>query len=283
MVFVYDANGTPLGLKYRNSTYAQSTWDSYWYERNLQGDIVAIYDNSNVKLVSYTYDAWGNHIVTPYNDGLSIVPVANNPIRYRGYYYDTDLGLYYLQTRYYDSNIGRFINADGYISTGTGLLGYNMYAYCNNNPVMYVDPSGTISFLLGVAIVVVGYAIISNVANVIESENTVKNSTVEPMDNDEYKNLSDPEGDTHNLSEDKKIAYIRAYRENHNDTFSKNWTESEMLREMEYHEKFYKIVVFLGSDPDKEGSLADRLEHVDFEENQTLKTYLRRFFGNVIP
>ena len=67
---------------------------------------------------------------------------ANNPLRYRGYYYDTDLGLYYLQTRYYDSNTGRFINADGYISTGTGLLGYNMYAYCNNNPVMYVDSAG---------------------------------------------------------------------------------------------------------------------------------------------
>ena len=88
------------------------------------------------QLVSYTYDAWGNHVVTPYNDGENIIAVANNPIRYRGYYYDTDLGLYYLQTRYYDSNIGRFINADGYISTGTGLLGYNMYAYCNNNHVM---------------------------------------------------------------------------------------------------------------------------------------------------
>ena len=95
MVFIYDANGVPLGLKYRNSTYAQSVWDSYWYERNLHGDIVAIYDNSNVKLVSYTYDAWGDHVVTHHNGGNSILAITSNPIRYRGYYYDTDLGLCY--------------------------------------------------------------------------------------------------------------------------------------------------------------------------------------------
>ena len=123
-------------------------------QRNLQGDITAVYSETGTKLVSYTYDAWGNHVVTPYNDGENIIAVANNPIRYRGYYYDTDLGLYYLQTRYYDSNIGRFINADGYISTGTGILGYNMYAYCNNNPVMYVDPSGEIIILIAIVVVV---------------------------------------------------------------------------------------------------------------------------------
>lgn len=66
--------------------------------------------------------------------------VVNDCLCYRDYCYDVDLGLYYLKTRYYDSNIGRFINADGYVSTGTGLIGCNMYAYCNNNPVMYVDP-----------------------------------------------------------------------------------------------------------------------------------------------
>ena len=65
-----------------------------------------------------------------------------NPFRYRGYYYDTDTGLYYLQSRYYVPQWGRFLNADGYVSTGTGLLGYNMYAYCNNNPVMNVDYTG---------------------------------------------------------------------------------------------------------------------------------------------
>ncbi len=65
-----------------------------------------------------------------------------NPFRYRGYYYDYDTGLYYLQSRYYNPQRGRFLNADGYVSTGTGLPGYNMYAYCNNNPVMGYDPNG---------------------------------------------------------------------------------------------------------------------------------------------
>ena len=69
-----------------------------------------------------------------------------NPFRYRGYYYDTETGLYYLQSRYYNPQWGRFLNADGLVSTGQGLLGYNMYAYCNNNPVMYVDPTGFYSW-----------------------------------------------------------------------------------------------------------------------------------------
>ena len=146
MVFIYDANGVPLGLKYRNSTYAQSVWDSYWYERNLQGDIVAIYNDSNVKLASYTYDAWGNHGVTYHNGGNSILAIISNPIRYRGYYYDTDLGLYYLQTRYYDSNIGRFINADSALYCN--MLGYNMYVYCYNSPVIHIDPYGTDAILI---------------------------------------------------------------------------------------------------------------------------------------
>ena len=67
---------------------------------------------------------------------------ALNPLRYRSYVYDTETGYYYLQSRYYDPEIGRFINADGYVSTGQGLLGNNMFAYCNNNPVIYEDASG---------------------------------------------------------------------------------------------------------------------------------------------
>ena len=150
MVFLYNDMGVPIGMRYRTTEYAQFAWDTYWFERNLQGDITAIYNASGTKLVSYKYDAWGNHTPAYSNGGASIVPIVNNPLRYRGYYYDADLGLYYLQSRYYDSNTGRFINADGYISTGTGLIGYNMYAYCNNNPVMYVDYSGT--SLIGIAI-----------------------------------------------------------------------------------------------------------------------------------
>ena len=133
----------PIGMHYRTSSYSSGKWDVYWFERNLHGDVVAIYNNSNTKLASYLYDAWGNHTVTYHNGGGSLTAIVNNPIRYRGYYYDIDLGLYYLQTRYYDSNIGRFINADGVISGANGSLhGFNLYAYCFNNPVLLTDSSG---------------------------------------------------------------------------------------------------------------------------------------------
>jgi len=90
-------------------------------------------------MASYVYDAWGN--ITYQNGTMASV----NPFRYRGYYYDTETGFYYLQTRYYDPTICRFINADNYelvaeLSCDAGQL--NMYAYCNNNPIMYTDESG---------------------------------------------------------------------------------------------------------------------------------------------
>ena len=69
--------------------------------------------------------------------------IANvNPIRYRGYFYDSETKLYYCNSRYYDPQIKRFINADELLSTGTGFLGYNMFAYCNNNPVLFTDSEG---------------------------------------------------------------------------------------------------------------------------------------------
>ena len=111
------------------------------FEKNLQGDVVAVYNSSGTKLASYTYDAWGK-VTTTYSNGGASTGARYNPFRYRGYYYDDDTGLYYLNTRYYDPSMGRFINADIYVSTGQGIIGNNMYAYCNNNPVMYVDING---------------------------------------------------------------------------------------------------------------------------------------------
>ena len=91
---------------------------------------------SGTAVATYTYDAWGN--VLSATGTLASV----NPLRYRGYYYDEETKLYYLQSRYYDPAIGRFINADGYVSSGQGFVGCNMFAYCNNNPVIFSDPSG---------------------------------------------------------------------------------------------------------------------------------------------
>ena len=116
-------------------------------------------------MLQYTYNAWGNFVTTYHNDCTSSNPANFNPYRYRGYYYDAELEMYYLQSRYYDPVIGRFISADGiaYLGAGGALLGYNLFAYCGNNPVMGYDPEGTVNwkgFWCGVGITAIGAGII---------------------------------------------------------------------------------------------------------------------------
>ena len=149
--FLYDASGRAVGMWYENANGARSR---YFYERNLQGDIVAIVNNLGEIRATYTYDAWGNCTVTNapgYGVGTA------NPIRYRGYYQDTETGFYFLQTRYYDPEVKRFINADCLFVAGNPLTGSNMYAYCSGNPVMRVDPTGMASgwAVIGQALVMV--------------------------------------------------------------------------------------------------------------------------------
>ena len=132
-----------MGMQYRRSSMAAGEFYTFWFEKNRQGDIVAVYNSAGIKVVSYAYDAWGNCIVTNHNISGTNSYANLNPFRYRGYYYDSELGFYYLNSRYYDPAVGRFINADTLVSTGQGLLGYNMFAYCGNNPVMRLDPYGS--------------------------------------------------------------------------------------------------------------------------------------------
>ena len=118
--------------------------------------MIAIYNTEGDLQCKYNYDAWGNHrignarneliydsatgvIATGYESHIAIL----NPIRYRGYYYDIETGLYYLQSRYYDATLCRFLNRDNvnYLEPES-IHGINLYAYCNNNPVMFADPSG---------------------------------------------------------------------------------------------------------------------------------------------
>ncbi len=134
---MYTHNGL-VGLTYNGAQYR--------YVKNIQGDIIAILDSSNDVVAKYVYDAWGNHAVCDASGSniSSGTHIANiNPFRYRGYYYDTELDLYYLNSRYYDPNTGRFINADtiDYLDPES-INGLNLYAYCLNNPVMYCDPTG---------------------------------------------------------------------------------------------------------------------------------------------
>ena len=127
--FTYDANGTPLTISYGNSVY--------YYVTNLQGDVIEILDSSGNTVGAYTYDAWGVCEAQIF-DTVEFY----NPLRYRGYVYDEETGLYYLQSRYYNPELGRFLNADVFYSTGQGLLGNNMFAYCGNNPINMSDQSG---------------------------------------------------------------------------------------------------------------------------------------------
>ena len=132
--FIYDESGRPFALNY--SPNGDGNFTMYYYILNLQGDVVKLVTASRETVASYEYDAWGD-VLSQSGEMASI-----NPLRYRGYYYDSETGFYYLQSRYYDSVNHRFINADSYASTGQGFIGANMFAYCNNNPVIYADPTG---------------------------------------------------------------------------------------------------------------------------------------------
>lgn len=178
-VYLYDSTGAPIGFQYRASTYAEDVWDNYYYEKNLQGDIVAIYDDNGNKILSYRYDAYGIPSSPNYETGEGST-ATKNPFRYRGYYYDSDLGLYYLQSRYYDAITGRFISPDSYISTGQGILGNNMFAYCNNNPVNNVDYTGEFPWLL-VGSALIGYAIYTIVLSAVFSDITEEDEFMEQV------------------------------------------------------------------------------------------------------
>ena len=134
--FIYDESSM-IGFEYSNDTNESV----YYYQRNLLGDVIAIYDTTGNKVVEYAYDAWGNCTIK--GTTTNYVVAHANPIRYRGYYYDEDTKLYYLNARYYSPEFRRFISPDhtSYLDS-ENVNGLNLYCYCNNDPVNYCDPSG---------------------------------------------------------------------------------------------------------------------------------------------
>ena len=139
MFFYYDSAGNPIAFSYKGCMH--------YYVKNLQSDIIRVVNEAGNTVASYEYDAWGkllaakNYYGVPVTDPNSIVLV--NPLRYRGYVYDDETGLYYLQSRYYDPTTCRFINADVYCDTQSGYpLSTNMFAYCENCPLLRYDKSG---------------------------------------------------------------------------------------------------------------------------------------------
>ena len=166
MEFLYDHSGV-FALKYNGSTY--------FYRKDAQANIVALLDSNGSVVVKYGYDAWGNCKVLNAS-GVEITDNTHigilNPFRYRSYYYDHGIGLYFLKTRYYDPEIGRFMTIDDLsFLDPESINGLNLYAYCGDNPVMGYDPTGTFAlttFLICLAVgaivggVLGGYTAYSN-------------------------------------------------------------------------------------------------------------------------
>ena len=161
---------------------------NYYYKKNLQGDIIGIYDNNLQIIAKYDYDAWGNHKISYLDNGIfvdfaetnSYNEISNNnlyialknPFRYRSYYFDQETGLYYLNSRYYDPEIGRFINIDDISvlsETQNTFNGLNLFAYCHNNPISRNDEYGYFFWFLIIAIVV--GAVAKGVVNGVQAYN----------------------------------------------------------------------------------------------------------------
>jgi len=150
LYFTYDAAGMPLTVSLHKGTNCKvkkgeacgTDCKTYYYVTNLQGDVIAILDETGIEVAEYSYDAWGRLLCDLDEEAETIYSL--NPLFYRGYVYDRETGLYYLQSRYYNPEIGRFINADDieYLGADGTLQSYNLFAYCSNNPVNFIDPSG---------------------------------------------------------------------------------------------------------------------------------------------
>ena len=148
--FMYNESGQPHLVRY--STNSGSSYVTYYYILNQQGDVMALMDTAGELAVKYTYDPWGKVLTVTNGSGTAITSathIANvNPIRYRSYYYDADTQLYYLQSRYYDPEVSRFLNADAaeFATLSTvSLSDTNLFAYCANDPVNKADPTGTLA------------------------------------------------------------------------------------------------------------------------------------------
>ena len=132
IVFLYDEKANRYGFDYNGT--------KYYYIFNVQGDVIGILNQSGSQIVSYTYDAWGKVLSVSGSEAATIGQL--NPIRYRGYYYDTETGFYYLQSRYYDPTTRRFLNADAVTDGSAGVIGNNLFIYVANNPVNNSDATG---------------------------------------------------------------------------------------------------------------------------------------------
>ncbi len=159
--YEYIYNGAQLMRMVRNGVTVDFTYiggipatisfngNTFYYIVNGQGDVTGITDSEGNLQISYYYTAWGDpYYIYAAGATYASTLLTLNPLMYRGYVYDREAGMYYLQSRYYVPILGRFLNADGYISTGDGIIGNNMFAYCVNNPINRSDFDGRNSGVL---------------------------------------------------------------------------------------------------------------------------------------
>ena len=160
--YYYDESGVS-GINYNGK--------EYYFRKNMLGDVIAIYASNGALQCRYAYSAWGGHEIYDAS-GNKITGGDNigikNPIRYRGYYYDRELYLYYLQSRYYEPILGRFLSPDSpqYLDPTT-IQGLNLYTYCLNNPISYADPSGSVAILTAALIGLIVGAIVGTVIGAV--------------------------------------------------------------------------------------------------------------------
>ena len=147
----YDTNGTLLSMNLNGT--------EYYYLYNGQRDVIGLYDANGNVVVEYTYDAWGKPLTT--TGSLASTVGAKNPYRYRGYRYDMENERYCLRNRLYDPVLIRFTSSDQYVCTGIGIVGANMFAYCNNSPVSQLDPNGEIAIT---TVILIGSAVLGAIS-----------------------------------------------------------------------------------------------------------------------
>ena len=299
--YLYDVNNNVYGLIYNGNIY--------YYVKNILGEILYIIDKYGDVRVEYKYDAFGN--ILSISGNMSTTLGNNNHYVYKSYYIDYENDLYYLKSRYYNPSWGRFISSDKieYLDPSVAS-GLNLYAYCLNNPVMYDDPEGmtwrqfwgvvaAIAFATAVlsadAPLLGGWSLLAyaaigfgNLSAIMKSNQDIAdNGEIKPMDIEQYNSINSisskydtdegPSGNTTGLTTEDKIAYIRRFREQKPE-ISKKWTESQMLREMNYHDAAYKISEGLWN----VFGISDNCIKVDFEGDVNMKTYIFRIIGNLL-
>ncbi len=159
LYYIYDDSANILGFKYNGL--------QYYYQKNYQNDITGIYDSAYNLVVTYKYDAWGK--VISVNDTTENNIGTINPFRYRSYYYDEETKLYYLNSRYYNPEWCRFINADGISAEIGNVLSHNMYSYTNNNPINLEDSERNLprwaknAIKIGIGAIAIGIGVVVTV------------------------------------------------------------------------------------------------------------------------